>query len=69
MFENRISYTELCEIDISTLQVMQEIKEKELEEKVKKAKREAEMRSSSNGGNTLVNKAHTIHNSELKVRK
>lgn len=68
LFENRISYTELCDIDISTLQIMQEIKEKELEEKVKRAKKEAEIKNSS-GGNTLVNKAHTIHNSELKVKR
>ena len=68
MFDGKISYTELCDIDLSTLQTMQNIKEKEVEEKVKRAKKEAEMKMNKSG-NTLVNKAHTNYNSELRVRK
>lgn len=67
LFEGKISYSELCNIDYYLLQNMQEIKEKEIEKKVKEAKKMQSEKVKED--NMLVNKANTINNSEKKQRK
>ena len=52
-------------MDLSLLQEMQEIEEKELENKIRVEKREAEM-GNKTGKKDLINRAHDIHNSERK---
>lgn len=54
-------------MDLSLLQELQDIEEKELEAKIKAEKRaEAEMAARTAGKKDLINRANTVGNSERK---
>lgn len=57
-------------MDLSLLQEIQELEEKELEAKIKAEKRaEQEMQVRNAGKKDLINRASTVGNSERKVNK